>query len=79
MQREVWTDLIASSAVNLPITSGWDVFERITAIHPFLPIIIITARPDQYELHRLPALSLPRHDARGSAERRPCCRPRTDA
>ncbi len=36
--------------LNLPGLSGWDVFERLTAIHPFLPIIIITARPDQYRL-----------------------------
>jgi two-component system, response regulator, stage 0 sporulation protein F len=36
--------------LNLPVTSGWDVFERMTAITPFLPIIIITARADQYEL-----------------------------
>jgi CheY-like chemotaxis protein len=36
--------------LNLPVTSGWDVFERMTVISPFLPIIIITARPDQYEL-----------------------------
>jgi two-component system response regulator MprA len=36
--------------INLPVTSGWDVFEQITALSPFLPIIIITARPDQYDL-----------------------------
>jgi CheY-like chemotaxis protein len=35
--------------INLPVTSGWEVFEKITAVSPFLPIIIITARPDQYE------------------------------
>src|ERR1051325_10079499 len=35
--------------INLPMTSGWEGFEAITAMSPFLPIIIITARPDQYE------------------------------
>ena len=27
---------------------GWDTFERIAGINPLLPIIIITARSDQY-------------------------------
>lgn len=36
--------------LTLPVTSGWDVFVRMTAISPFLPIIVITARADQYEL-----------------------------
>ena len=35
--------------INLPVTSGWEIFEQITALSPFLPIIIITARPDQYD------------------------------
>jgi DNA-binding response OmpR family regulator len=34
--------------LNMPKKSGWDVFERITAIDPFMPVIVITARPDQY-------------------------------
>lgn len=33
--------------LNMPVRGGWDTFERLTAINPLLPIIIITARPDQ--------------------------------
>jgi CheY-like chemotaxis protein len=36
--------------LNMPVKGGWDTFERLTAINPLLPIIIITARPDQYTL-----------------------------
>jgi DNA-binding NtrC family response regulator len=32
----------------MPVKGGWDTFERITGINPLLPIIIITARSDQY-------------------------------
>jgi DNA-binding NtrC family response regulator len=35
--------------LNLSAHSGWDVFEHLTAQHPFLPVIIITAMPDQYK------------------------------
>jgi two-component system nitrogen regulation response regulator NtrX len=35
--------------LQLPDESGWDVFEQITALTPFMPVIIITARSDQYE------------------------------
>lgn len=35
--------------LSLPVMSGWNVFEKITAVRPTLPIIIITARPDQYQ------------------------------
>lgn len=34
--------------LNLPSQSGWDVFERLTARHPSVPVIIITGMPDQY-------------------------------
>ncbi len=34
--------------LNMPKKSGWDVFEQITAIDPLIPVIVITARPDQY-------------------------------
>jgi CheY-like chemotaxis protein len=34
--------------LNMPIKGGWETFERLTTIHPLLPIIVITARPDQY-------------------------------
>lgn len=33
--------------LNMPGKSGWDTFERVTAFNPLLPILIITARPDQ--------------------------------
>lgn len=33
--------------LNLPGQSGWDIFERLTAEDPLLPIIIITARANQ--------------------------------
>ena len=35
--------------LSTPVLNGWDTFERITAVNPFIPIIIITARTDQYE------------------------------
>ncbi len=33
--------------LNMPGKSGWDTFEQLTAEHPMLPVIIITARPNQ--------------------------------
>ncbi len=36
--------------LNLPARSGWDVFERVTALNPLLPIVIITGRDRQREL-----------------------------
>jgi DNA-binding response OmpR family regulator len=33
--------------LNMPVKNGWDTFERLTAKHPLVPIIIITARPNQ--------------------------------
>src|SRR4030095_14871061 len=47
-------DLVATNEVdlvlldlNLPVKNGWDTFERLTTENPFVPIIIITARPNQ--------------------------------
>ena len=47
-------DLDARSAVdlalldlNMPVKNGWDTFEQLTREHPFIPIIIATARPNQ--------------------------------
>jgi FixJ family two-component response regulator len=34
----------------MPVKGGWDTFERLTEINPLLPIIIITARPNQGSL-----------------------------
>src|SRR5690349_10678681 len=33
--------------LNMPVKNGWDTFERLTNENPVLPIIIITARPNQ--------------------------------
>jgi CheY-like chemotaxis protein len=33
--------------LNLPLQNGWATFEQLTSRHPFLPVIIITARPNQ--------------------------------
>lgn len=33
--------------LNMPVKNGWDTFERLTAEHPLIPVIIITARPNQ--------------------------------
>jgi hypothetical protein len=33
--------------LNMPVKNGWDTFERLTNSHPLVPIIIITARPNQ--------------------------------
>jgi CheY-like chemotaxis protein len=34
--------------LNLPLQSGWDVFERLTTRYPFVPVIIITGMSNQY-------------------------------
>jgi len=41
---------IALLDLNMPVKGGWETLERLTTIHPLLPIIVITARPDQYPL-----------------------------
>ena len=41
---------IALLDLNMPIKGGWETFERLITIHPLLPIIFITARPEQYPL-----------------------------
>ena len=33
--------------LNLPVKGGWDTFKQLTTEHPLLPIILITARPNQ--------------------------------
>ena len=33
--------------LNMPGKSGWDIFERLTAENPLLPVIIVTARASQ--------------------------------
>ncbi len=33
--------------LNMPVKNGWDTFEQLTRMHPFIPIIIATARSNQ--------------------------------
>lgn len=33
--------------LNMPVKNGWDTFERLSYEHPLVPVIIITARPNQ--------------------------------
>jgi two-component system response regulator GlrR len=33
--------------LNMPMQNGWDTFEKLTSQNPLLPVIIITARPNQ--------------------------------
>ena len=47
-------DLASKSSVdlvlldlNMPVKNGWDTFEQFTREHPLIPIIIVTARPNQ--------------------------------
>jgi len=47
-------DLASKSSVdlalldlNMPVKNGWDTFEHLTREHPLIPIIIVTARPNQ--------------------------------
>lgn len=52
-------DLVACNAVdlvlldlNMPVKNGWDTFERLSRDHALVPIIIVTARPNQLFLAR---------------------------
>ncbi len=38
---------IALLDLNMPVMGGWDTFEQLTREHPSIPVIIITARPNQ--------------------------------
>lgn len=47
-------ELIAFSSIdlvlldlNMPRKNGWDTFEHLSAEHPLVPVILITARPNQ--------------------------------
>ena len=33
--------------LNMPVKNGWDTFEQLSANNPLLPVILITARPNQ--------------------------------
>jgi DNA-binding response OmpR family regulator len=36
--------------LNMPEKDGWEAFELMEKLNPFLPVIVITARPNQYDL-----------------------------
>ena len=38
---------IALLDLNMPVKNGWDTFEQLTFEHPLIPVIILTARPNQ--------------------------------
>ena len=33
--------------LNMPVKNGWDTFQQLTFEHPLIPVIIVTARPNQ--------------------------------
>jgi two-component system response regulator TrcR len=35
--------------LNMPDLDGWEAIDQITSTHPFVSVIVITARPKQYE------------------------------
>jgi CheY-like chemotaxis protein len=35
--------------LNMPDKDGWEAWHVMDALHPFVPVILITARPNQYE------------------------------
>lgn len=45
--REVSGAALVLLDLNMPVKGGWATFERLIAINPLLPIIVITACPDQ--------------------------------
>lgn len=34
--------------LSMPVKDGWETFEQVTRIDPLLPVILITARPNQF-------------------------------
>lgn len=46
LANEFSVDLVLLD-LNMPVKNGWDTFEQLTAAHPLVPIIIVTARPNQ--------------------------------
>jgi CheY-like chemotaxis protein len=35
--------------LNMPDKDGWEAWDLMTALHPMVPVIVITARPHQYD------------------------------
>ncbi len=46
---EGYVDLVLLD-LNMPVKNGWDTFERLTSLNPYLAIILITARLNQRDL-----------------------------
>jgi DNA-binding response OmpR family regulator len=46
LANEMNIDLVLLD-LNMPVKNGWDTFEQLTREHSLVPIIIITARPNQ--------------------------------
>jgi two-component system response regulator (stage 0 sporulation protein F) len=44
---QAWSPDLALLDLSLPVQDGWDTLGRLTAGDPLLPVIIITARPNQ--------------------------------
>jgi len=34
--------------LSMPVKGGWETFEQLSSRHPLLPVILITARPNQF-------------------------------
>ena len=34
--------------ITMPDRDGWDVYDLINSTHPLVPVIVITAKPDQF-------------------------------
>jgi len=47
LARSTEVDLVLLD-LNMPVKNGWDTFEQLTREHPLVPIIIVTARPNQF-------------------------------
>lgn len=45
--NELPVDLVLLD-LNMPVKNGWDTFEQFTREHPLVPIIVATARPNQF-------------------------------
>lgn len=45
--QSTWVDLVLLD-LNMPGRNGWDTFEQFTREHPLLPVVIITARANQF-------------------------------
>jgi len=44
-----WQPDLVLLDLNMPRADGWTAFERMEQDHPFVPFVVITARPHQYD------------------------------